>query len=123
MKPEKALADHNGDNVATYCSQPVREIFQTQAVYFDGLREPYPVIDNVSNTMLASAAAINPRQASTSSILSAASAPLQPRKHKNRGAYDVLPTPSAKRSISLHEPQKYVSSSLGQFGTLRRSRF
>lgn len=123
MKPEKALADHNGDNVTTYCSQPIWEVFQTQAVYFDGLREPYPVIDNVSNTMLAPAAAINPRQASTSSILSVASAPLQPHNHENRGAYDVLPTPSANRSISLHEPQKYVSSSLGQFGTLRRSRF
>ena len=67
VKPEKALADHDGDNITTYCSQPIREIFQTQALYFDPLREPNPVIDNVSNTTLASVAAINRRQVSTSS--------------------------------------------------------
>src|ERR1700734_1639972 len=83
MKHEKALTDHDGDSVTTCCSQPIREIFQTKAIYFDGLREPYPVIDNVSNTTLASVAAINRRQASTSSILLVASVPLQPRSHEN----------------------------------------
>jgi hypothetical protein len=76
----------------------------------------------MSNTAPASAVAISPRQTSMFSVLSVASAPLQPRNNENRSAYDVLPTPSAKRPMPLHEPQKYVSSSLRRFGTLRRSR-
>ena len=85
----------------TYRSQPAWDIFQTQAVYFDGIREPYPAIDNMSNTAPASAVVINLRQTSMFSVLSVASAPLQPRNNKNRSAYDVLPTPSAKRPIVM----------------------
>jgi hypothetical protein len=97
---------------------PVGRYFQHRPCLFDGLREPYPITDNVSTPTLAS---INPRQTSTSSIMSVASAPLQPRKNENRGACDALLTPSRKRSISLHEPKKYARHSLGRSRKLRRS--
>ena len=71
---------------------------------FRSLREPYPTIENVSSTTLASAISINPRQTSTSSVLSVASAPLQPRNNENRSASDVLSPPEGKRSMSLHVP-------------------
>ena len=66
--------------------------FQHKPYISYGIREPYPTTDNVPNTVLASAVAINPRRTSTSSVLSVPSAPIQPRSNENRSAYDVLPT-------------------------------
>jgi hypothetical protein len=100
---------------------PVNRHFQHRPSAFDGLSEPYPIIDNVPATPLASAVSINPRQTSTSSILSVASAPLHPRKNENRGAYDIPLTPSRERSISLHKPKKYARCSLRPSRKLRRS--
>jgi hypothetical protein len=99
---------------------PFGRYFGHKPYVFDSLREPYPTIDNVSTTTLASAISVNPRQTSTSSVLSVSSAPLQPRNNENRGACDVL-TPSGKRSISLNQPKILARHSLGQSRKLRRS--
>jgi hypothetical protein len=100
---------------------PFSRYFDPKPYAFDDLRGPYPTIDNVSTTTLASAISVNPRQTSTSSVLSVASAPLQPRNNENRGACEIRLRPSGKRSISLHEPKNYARHSIGRSRKLRRS--
>lgn len=88
---------------------------------FDGLREPYPAIGNVPATALTSAVSVNPRQTSTSSVISVASAPLQRSNNENQGVSDVLLTPSGKRSISLNQQNNYAHHSPGRSKKLLRS--
>jgi hypothetical protein len=62
VKLEKAFADHNGNNVTTYRSQPIKTYYKHKWYIFDGLGESYPAIDSVLNAAPASVVAIDPRQ-------------------------------------------------------------
>ena len=92
--------------------KPFGRYFDHKSHIHSDLTEPYPTIENVSTTTLASAVSISPHHTSTSSILSITSAPLQPCNNENHGVYDVLPTAPGKRSISLPEPQINARNSL-----------
>ena len=100
---------------------PFGRHFDHDPYTFKGLRDPYPTIENVSTTTLASAIAVNPRQTSTSSVLSVASAPLQPRISENRRDGDGLPALPGKRSISLQVPYPYARTPSTRPGKLRRA--
>ena len=95
--------------------------FDRDLYAFKSLREPYPTIENVSDTTLASAISVNPRQTSTSSVLSVASAPLQPRINENCCDDDGLPTLPGKRSMSLQVPHPYARTPSTRPAKLQRS--